>query len=275
MLSVVGTRPNMMKIAPIAAVLRRDPALFEHVLVHTGQHYDHELSAIFLEEFELGEPVALARGRLCDTGRAGGARDRAPRARAGLRAARRRARARRRQLDRRSRPDRSDPAHPGRARRGGAAELRPDDARGAEPDRGRHGVRPALHALARGSREPAARGAAGGGDPRCRQHDDRHAGGAPAPLRVVRRGGAPRSRAGQVRRGDVAPSRALRRRTAAACARGGGTARTGAAGRLSGAPAHAPGDRPARLSRAHRASPCPAGRVRRVPQPGRGLLRLS
>ncbi len=55
-LSVVGTRPNMMKIAPIAAVLRREPDAFEHVLVHTGQHYDHELSAIFLEEFGLGEP---------------------------------------------------------------------------------------------------------------------------------------------------------------------------------------------------------------------------
>jgi UDP-N-acetylglucosamine 2-epimerase (non-hydrolysing) len=46
----------MMKIAPIAAVLRDEPNAFEHVLVHTGQHYDHELSAIFLEEFGLGEP---------------------------------------------------------------------------------------------------------------------------------------------------------------------------------------------------------------------------
>ncbi len=58
-LSVVGTRPNMMKIAPIAAVLRREPDAFEHVLVHTGQHYDHELSAIFLDEFGLGEPDHL------------------------------------------------------------------------------------------------------------------------------------------------------------------------------------------------------------------------
>src|SRR5262249_55078148 len=55
-LSVVGTRPNMMKIAPIASVLRREPERFEHVLVHTGQHYDHELSTIFLEEFALGDP---------------------------------------------------------------------------------------------------------------------------------------------------------------------------------------------------------------------------
>jgi UDP-N-acetylglucosamine 2-epimerase (non-hydrolysing) len=55
-LSVVGTRPNMMKIAPVAAVIRRESDAFEHVLVHTGQHYDHELSAIFLDEFGLGEP---------------------------------------------------------------------------------------------------------------------------------------------------------------------------------------------------------------------------
>jgi UDP-N-acetylglucosamine 2-epimerase len=30
-----------MKIAPIAAVLERRPEQFEHVLVHTGQHYDY------------------------------------------------------------------------------------------------------------------------------------------------------------------------------------------------------------------------------------------
>jgi UDP-N-acetylglucosamine 2-epimerase (non-hydrolysing) len=55
-LSVVGTRPNMMKIAPIAAELRRRGDEFEHVLVHTDQHYDRELSHIFLEELGVGEP---------------------------------------------------------------------------------------------------------------------------------------------------------------------------------------------------------------------------
>jgi UDP-N-acetylglucosamine 2-epimerase (non-hydrolysing) len=55
-LSVVGTRPNMMKIAPIAAELRRRGDEFEHVLVHTDQHYDRELSQIFLEELGVGEP---------------------------------------------------------------------------------------------------------------------------------------------------------------------------------------------------------------------------
>jgi UDP-N-acetylglucosamine 2-epimerase (non-hydrolysing) len=55
-LSVVGTRPNMMKIAPIAAQLGRRADEFEHVLVHTGQHYDREMSQIFLEELGVGDP---------------------------------------------------------------------------------------------------------------------------------------------------------------------------------------------------------------------------
>ena len=55
-LSVVGTRPNMMKIAPIAAELSRRGDEFEHVLVHTGQHYDRELSEIFLEELGVADP---------------------------------------------------------------------------------------------------------------------------------------------------------------------------------------------------------------------------
>jgi UDP-N-acetylglucosamine 2-epimerase (non-hydrolysing) len=58
-LSVVGTRPNMMKIAPIAAELARRGDEFEHVLVHTGQHYDREMSEIFLEELGVGEPDYL------------------------------------------------------------------------------------------------------------------------------------------------------------------------------------------------------------------------
>jgi UDP-N-acetylglucosamine 2-epimerase (non-hydrolysing) len=55
-LSVVGTRPNLMKIAPIAAVLERRPEQFEHVLVHSGQHYDYEMSQIFFQELQITEP---------------------------------------------------------------------------------------------------------------------------------------------------------------------------------------------------------------------------
>jgi UDP-N-acetylglucosamine 2-epimerase (non-hydrolysing) len=46
----------MMKVAPIVAALGRRSDEFEHVLVHTGQHYDRELSEIFLEELGVGEP---------------------------------------------------------------------------------------------------------------------------------------------------------------------------------------------------------------------------
>ncbi len=55
-LSVVGTRPNFMKIAPIAGALAKRCEEFDHVLVHTGQHYDVEMSEIFFEELGVGEP---------------------------------------------------------------------------------------------------------------------------------------------------------------------------------------------------------------------------
>jgi UDP-N-acetylglucosamine 2-epimerase (non-hydrolysing) len=45
-----------MKTAPVVAALARQPDEFEQVLVHTGQHYDYEMSRIFLEELELREP---------------------------------------------------------------------------------------------------------------------------------------------------------------------------------------------------------------------------
>ena len=55
-LSVVGTRPNLMKTAPVVAALDRRPDEFAHVLVHTGQHYDHAMSRAFFEDLELPEP---------------------------------------------------------------------------------------------------------------------------------------------------------------------------------------------------------------------------
>jgi UDP-N-acetylglucosamine 2-epimerase (non-hydrolysing) len=55
-LSVVGTRPNLMKTAPVVAELGRHPDEFESVLVHTGQHYDDAMSRVFFEELGVGEP---------------------------------------------------------------------------------------------------------------------------------------------------------------------------------------------------------------------------
>jgi UDP-GlcNAc3NAcA epimerase len=48
--SVVGNRPQFIKAAPVARALE---GLCDHVLVHTGQHYDADLSQIFFEELGL------------------------------------------------------------------------------------------------------------------------------------------------------------------------------------------------------------------------------
>ena len=55
-LSVVGARPNFMKTAPVLAELNRRPDEFSSVLVHTGQHYDDAMSAIFLDELDVRPP---------------------------------------------------------------------------------------------------------------------------------------------------------------------------------------------------------------------------
>jgi UDP-N-acetylglucosamine 2-epimerase len=53
-LTVVGNRPQFVKSAPLSVALRE--AGVEEVVLHTGQHYDRELSAVFFEELGLDEP---------------------------------------------------------------------------------------------------------------------------------------------------------------------------------------------------------------------------
>ena len=55
-LTVVGARPQFIKAAPLHAALLAGG--HEHVLIHTGQHYDPELSRRFFEELDLPEPDA-------------------------------------------------------------------------------------------------------------------------------------------------------------------------------------------------------------------------
>jgi UDP-N-acetylglucosamine 2-epimerase (non-hydrolysing) len=52
---IAGARPNFMKIAPLIEALRQDAA-FAVRLVHTGQHYDENMSSRFFEELGLPEP---------------------------------------------------------------------------------------------------------------------------------------------------------------------------------------------------------------------------
>lgn len=53
--SVVGARPNFMKIAPIVEEMRKFHEI-EHCLIHSGQHYDDFLSASFFAELGLPKP---------------------------------------------------------------------------------------------------------------------------------------------------------------------------------------------------------------------------
>ncbi len=53
---VAGARPNFMKIAPLMRELRRGVYPFAAKLVHTGQHYDKEMSDVFFEELEIPKP---------------------------------------------------------------------------------------------------------------------------------------------------------------------------------------------------------------------------
>ena len=53
-LSVVGNRPQFIKSAPLSLALRERGV--DEVVLHTGQHYDPELSAVFFDELELAPP---------------------------------------------------------------------------------------------------------------------------------------------------------------------------------------------------------------------------
>ena len=54
-LSVVGNRPQFIKSGPLSLALR--DAGIDEVVVHTGQHWDAEMSAVFFEELGLPEPA--------------------------------------------------------------------------------------------------------------------------------------------------------------------------------------------------------------------------
>lgn len=54
-INVVGARPNFMKIAPLLGAYKLFKEI-EPVLVHTGQHYDKQMSESFFQELEIPEP---------------------------------------------------------------------------------------------------------------------------------------------------------------------------------------------------------------------------
>ncbi|GAB1511812.1 non-hydrolyzing UDP-N-acetylglucosamine 2-epimerase [Actinophytocola sp. KF-1] len=52
-LSVVGARPQFVKLAPVARAMR---GRADHLIAHTGQHYDHDMSGAFFTDLGIPEP---------------------------------------------------------------------------------------------------------------------------------------------------------------------------------------------------------------------------
>ena len=55
LMTVAGARPNFIKIAPLADEIGLRKGI-DHFLVHTGQHYDTNLSHLFFEQLGIPEP---------------------------------------------------------------------------------------------------------------------------------------------------------------------------------------------------------------------------
>ena len=180
-LHVVGARPNFMKAAPVLHALQARPGM-RQTLVHTGQHYDKNLSDVFFSQLEIPRPRRQPRCRLRyarppDRRHHERLRARPARAEAGHRAG-----LRRRKFDGRGRSGVCEIARSRGARRGGTPLLRPHHARGSESHRHRPLSRSSVHAFGRRRRESSPRRRLAEKNSPRRQRHDRFA-GAPASRR--------------------------------------------------------------------------------------------
>jgi len=59
--SIAGARPQFIKLAPLIRAIQINnksnaKQKIEHLVIHTGQHYDYEMNRVFFDEFGIPEP---------------------------------------------------------------------------------------------------------------------------------------------------------------------------------------------------------------------------
>jgi UDP-N-acetylglucosamine 2-epimerase (non-hydrolysing) len=58
-ISIVGARPNFMKVAPIHKAFQEYQDKVQHLICHTGQHFDEKMSEVFFRQLELTQTSLL------------------------------------------------------------------------------------------------------------------------------------------------------------------------------------------------------------------------
>src|SRR3972149_7986729 len=58
---VAGARPNFIKVAPLIQAIKKHNSasigqIIDFILVHTGQHYDYEMSQVFFKDLDIPRP---------------------------------------------------------------------------------------------------------------------------------------------------------------------------------------------------------------------------
>ncbi len=170
--AVVGARPNYMKVAPVWRELAKRGRLSHEPCAHRPALRRKHVEGL-LRRPEASQTRCLSRGRIRSPRRTDGEGD--DRAREGVLLGRARSprRRRRRELDDGGGARRGQDGDPRRARRGGAPEFRPHDARGDQPDGHGHRGRSPLHHRTERREESSERRRRSVQDPLRRKRDDR------------------------------------------------------------------------------------------------------